>query len=63
MEASARELMLSHQSIGAQERTMPKSLNNILDHNSATVVMAIARYLDSMEERETITYFLALQET
>ena len=54
----ARTETLSHQSIGGSERKIPRSLTNVRSQHNLAEAKASARYFASVEERETVSYFL-----
>ena len=58
-EAMARVDTLSHQRIGAAQRKTPKYLRSILIQQSSAATEAKALYSTSVEERDTVGYFLA----
>ena len=61
LKAKANAETLSHKSIGGINKKTPKSLRIILiQHNSAAMV-AKALYSASVEDRATVSYFLADQ--
>ena len=63
LEAIAKAETLLHQSLGSVERKMPKSFKSWRGQHSSAAVEANAPYLDFVEERETVSCFLALQVT
>ena len=61
LEAMAKVLTLSHHNKGGLERNMPKSRRSILIQNNSAAIEANALYLASVEDLETVDYFLADQ--
>jgi len=61
LEAIAKVKTLLHQSLGGVERKMPKSFKSWRGQHDLVAVEANARYSDFVEERETVSCFLALQ--
>ena len=60
-DAIARAETLSHQSLGGEERKIPRSFNTYQSHESLAAMEANALYSDSIEDIKTVSCFLALQ--
>ena len=61
LDAITKALTLSHHNNGGVERNMPKSRRSIRSQNNSAAVEANALYSASVEDLETVDYFLADQ--
>ena len=61
LEAKANADTLSHQSMGGKDKKTPKSLIIILIQLNSIVVVAKALYSASVEDLDTVSYFLVDQ--
>ena len=60
LEAIAKALTLSHHNFGGVGRNTPRSFRTWRSQDNSAAVVAKALYSDSVEERETVSCFLAL---
>ena len=61
LDAIANAETLSHQRIGVSEMKMPRSLRRVQIQHSSAEAKAKAQYSDSVEDLETVGFFLADQ--